>query len=82
MLELGVRVPQDLQLAVQTTRDATGPLRLPATVYEIDPDEVAAAHIVLLDRRLAGEPAAAAPVVAFREQAAGIVNGEWRRVRR
>ncbi len=72
MLELGVRVPQDLQLAVQTTRDATGPLRLPATVYEIDPDEVAAAHIALLDRRLAGEPAdAAATVVAFREQEAG-----------
>jgi len=70
MLELGVRVPEELRLAVLTSRDASPHLRLPLTAFEIDPAEMAAEFVELLRQRMAGE--LNAPVtrrVSFREVA-------------
>jgi len=70
MLEFGVRVPEEVRLAVVTSRGASPPLRLPLTAFEIDPAEVAAELVGLLGQRLAGE--SVAPVtrlVSFREVA-------------
>lgn len=53
--ELGVRVPADLQLAVQTNRGSHMPLVVPVTALEIDPAASAAALVDLLLKRLRGE---------------------------
>lgn len=66
--EAGVRVPQDLKLAVQTNRDISPPIRLPVAAFEIDPAEEAAHYVDFLMKRLRGEPIA--PVtrrLSFRE---------------
>ncbi len=63
MFELGVRVPDALRLAVLTSRDASPPLRLPLTAFEIEPAELAAELAGLLRQRLAGE--LAAPVTRY-----------------
>ena len=63
MFELGVRVPEDLRLAVLTSRDASPPLRLPLTAFEIEPAQLAAELAGLLRQRLAGE--LAAPVTRY-----------------
>ena len=63
MFELGVRVPQELRLAVLTSRNASPPMRLPLTAFEIDPAEMAAALVNLLRQRLAGE--LTAPVTRY-----------------
>lgn len=55
MTEMGVRVPRDLQLAVQTTANAFPPVRLPITAVEIDPAESATVLVDLLEQRLRGE---------------------------
>lgn len=63
MFELGVQVPRDLRLAVVTTRGAWPALHLPATVYEIDVTELAAAFVGMLTKRLRGEAPAAEEAV-------------------
>ncbi len=69
IFELGVRVPQELQLAIQITGGSTLPIRLPATLYEVDPDEAAALHVALLVDRLEGRtPAVAVPTIPFHER--------------
>lgn len=69
ILELGIRVPNDLQLAVQSTRGSTRPIRLPVTLYEFDPAEAAALHVALLLDRLNGRtPAIPQPTIPFRER--------------
>lgn len=55
VFELGIRVPQDLQLAVETNRDASPPIRLPIDAIEIDPAEMAGMLAELLLRRLSGD---------------------------
>lgn len=70
LLELGVRVPEELRLAVLTNRNASPPIRVPLTAFETDPAEKAAELMGLLRQRLDGE--LAAPVtrqVSFREVA-------------
>lgn len=68
MLELGVRVPEELQLAVATSRDASPTPRLPVTSFEVDPAELAAEHVALLRQLLAGElTSPVSRVVPFRE---------------
>ncbi len=70
MLELGVRVPDELRLAVMTIRDAAPAFRFPLTAFESDPAGVAAEYVEMLRRRMAGE--LIAPVtrqVSFREVA-------------
>ena len=55
--ELGIQVPQDLQLAVTTTRNGhRWPSRLPATEIEIDPVAVAGQLVELLCQRLNSQP--------------------------
>jgi DNA-binding LacI/PurR family transcriptional regulator len=71
MLELDVRVPADLRLALLTSRGAPPFIRFPLTAFEIDPAEVAAEYEEMLRRRMAGE--LDTPVtrrVSFREVAA------------
>jgi DNA-binding LacI/PurR family transcriptional regulator len=53
--DLGIRVPRDLKLAVQTNRGISSPARFPATVLEIDPAEEAAHYVEFLAKRLRGE---------------------------
>ena len=68
MLELGVRVPEQVRLAVATSRNASPPIRVPLTAFETDPAELAAELAALLQQRMAGE--LTAPVnrlVPFRE---------------
>ena len=55
MIEMGVRVPEELQLAVLTNRDASPTVRLPINVIEIDPAEHAAALVEMLMKRLQGK---------------------------
>jgi len=55
MLELGVKVPETLRLAVLTSRHASPTLRLPLTAFEIDPADIAAEYVELLRQRMAGE---------------------------
>jgi len=63
-----VRVPQDLQLVVQTNRGGFPTLRLPAIALEIDPTESAAAFADLLLKRLRGEKLAPTRrLLSFRE---------------
>lgn len=70
ILELGVRVPQDLQLAVLTNRGGRAAPRLAVTAYEIDPHEKAAMLAELLWQRLRGEPVAPVTrLLSFRELA-------------
>jgi len=82
MLELGVRVPDALRLAVLTSRNASPSLRLPLTAFEIDPVEMAAAFVELLRQRMAGE--LNAPVTRkppFREVAVRPLDESERRER-
>ncbi len=82
MLELGVKVPETLRLAVLTSRNASPSLRLPLTAFEIDPAEVAAGLVQMLRQRLAGE--LTAPVsrrVPFYEVAVRPVDENGRRER-
>ena len=58
LIEMGLRVPGDLQLVVQTNRGASPPARVPIVAVEIDPDESAAAHVEMLMKRLRGDPLA------------------------
>lgn len=55
ILELGVRIPQELQIVVQTNRNASPALRLPVTALEVDPAERAAALADMIVKRLNGE---------------------------
>jgi DNA-binding LacI/PurR family transcriptional regulator len=69
IFELGVRVPDELQLAIQITGGATLPIRLPATLYEVDPSEAAALHVAMLVDHLNGQtPAVAFPTIPFHER--------------
>ena len=63
MFELGVGAPEDVRLAVLISSNASPPLRLPVTAFEIDPAEMAAALVNLLRQRLAGE--LTAPVTRY-----------------
>ncbi len=55
MAELGVRVPEELRLVVQTNKGNAPPIRLPVTTIEFDPSEMAEALGDLLVKRLHGE---------------------------
>ncbi len=56
IFELGIRVPEQLRLAVQTNRGSESPLRLPVTAtFEIDPSEAAEFLADTLVKRLRGE---------------------------
>ena len=55
MIEMGVRVPEELQLAVLTNRDASPTVRLPINAIEIDPAEQAVALAEMLMKRLQGK---------------------------
>ncbi len=55
ILELGVRIPQDLQLAILSNRGVSPTIRLPATFFELDPDDAVNAYTDLIVKRLRGE---------------------------
>ena len=68
ILELGVRVPQDLRIVTLTNRAASPLIRLPVSAFEVDPAERAAGLVDLLQQRLSG--ALKTPVIrrlSFRE---------------
>ncbi len=56
ILELGVQIPQDLRIATLVNRDASPPVRLPVTAFEIDPTERANMLVDMLEQRMRGEP--------------------------
>lgn len=73
VFELGVRVPADLRLVVQTNRGASPPSRLPIDAIEVDPREMAAALADLLVKRLDGAPfAPVTRMLSFREVPAAV----------
>lgn len=76
IMELGVRVPQDLQLAVLTICNASPAIRLPAVTFEIDPAEAADQYVGAVMRLLRGELPVTAKPISWREQSEGPVNGE------
>jgi DNA-binding LacI/PurR family transcriptional regulator len=83
MFELGVRVPGDLHLVVQTSRGASPPSRLPVDAIEVDPVELASALADLLGRRLGGEPLAPVTrILSYREVRAESGAAKARRVAR
>ncbi len=55
ILELGVRIPQDLRLAISASRGVSPTIRLPATFFEVDPDDAVNALADLMMKRLRGE---------------------------
>lgn len=55
IFELGIRVPKQLRLAIQANRGSDVAVRVPATVFEVDPAEAAGFLADLLMRRLRGE---------------------------
>lgn len=60
IFELGVRVPDSLRLALVTSSNASPTLRMPITLFEVDPAKIAAEYVGLLMGRLGGrlnEPA-------------------------
>jgi DNA-binding LacI/PurR family transcriptional regulator len=63
LFEMGVRVPEQVRLAVATSRNASPPTRVPLTAFESDPAELAAELVALLRQRLAGE--LTAPVTRY-----------------
>jgi len=68
ILQLGISIPSDLQLAVLTNRDMSPPLRLPAIVLEIDPRDIATGLADMLLSRLRGENLAEQTrLIPFRE---------------
>jgi DNA-binding LacI/PurR family transcriptional regulator len=68
IMEMGVRVPDELRLVVLTTRNASPTLRLPLTAFETDPAEMAAELVALLRQQLAGElPKPVSRILPFRE---------------
>lgn len=68
ILELGLRIPQDLRLVVLTNHEASPPIRLPATIIEIDPAEKASALIELLQARRRGvAPPSQTKTLSFRD---------------
>ena len=54
IFELGVRVPDSLRLALATNSNASPNLRMPVTLFEVDPAKIAAEHVGLLLGRLGG----------------------------
>lgn len=55
ILDLGLRVPNDLQLAVLTNRGVSPPIRLNALAFEIDPADPAGAQAEMIMQRVRGE---------------------------
>jgi len=76
MIELGVRVPEDLQLAVLTNRDASLTVRLPINAFEIDPAEQAAALVGMLIQRLEGKRLAPVKKLLSFHEVSPLANGE------
>ncbi len=56
MLELGVRIPQDLRLVAMNVHGASRPPRLPVARLDLDPAKVATVFVDLLLAQLRGEP--------------------------
>ncbi len=54
IMETGVRVPQDLKIVVQTSRNASPTIRLPASIIEVDPAEAAEILAGMISKRLRG----------------------------
>jgi DNA-binding LacI/PurR family transcriptional regulator len=68
MFELGVRVPEDLRLVVQTNRGSEVPIRVPLDAIEIDPAEAAVALAEAVLKRVRGEALPPkSPTLSFRE---------------
>jgi len=68
ILELGVRIPQDLRLAIFASRGVSPPIRLPATFFEVDPEDAVNALADLMMKRLRGELTAPVELLTpFRE---------------
>lgn len=79
MFELGVRVPDELRLAVQTNRGAALPIRVPLDAFEIDPAEAAAALAEAVLKLVRGEPLPPKPpTLSFREMEVGVEGGARR----
>jgi DNA-binding LacI/PurR family transcriptional regulator len=76
MMEMGVRVPRELQLAVLTIRNASPPIRLPAQTFEIDPSEMAAGLVAMVMQRVGGETPKPAAPISWRERAVEVANGQ------
>jgi DNA-binding LacI/PurR family transcriptional regulator len=76
MLELGVRVPDDLRLVVQTNRGAEVPFRVPVDAIEIDPAEAAVALADAILKRVRGEALPPKPPrLSFREIEMSVEGG-------
>ncbi len=66
LLELGVRVPADLRIAVLTNRGCNPPVRVPVTAYETDPHEIAETYVsMLMDRVRVRVPQPSNPVASL-----------------
>jgi DNA-binding LacI/PurR family transcriptional regulator len=76
MLELGVRVPEDLRLVVQTNRGSEVPFRVSVDAIEIDPAEAAVALADAILKRVRGEALPPnPPKLAFREMEMSMESG-------
>lgn len=73
LLQMGIRVPDDLKLVVQTNRGSAMPMRVPGTAMEVDPAEAARLLIDLLEMRLRNTQAPKnPPVLSYRKVPFGV----------